>query len=88
MRLIDADGLREDIETIDYTDCNNYYDTVDFIDDAPTIEAEPVRHGKWEFAGDGIVGCTSCGETYHSRYVVPRNYCPNCGARMDLGGRK
>lgn len=36
----------------------------------------------WEFAGDGIVGCTSCGETYPSRYVIPRNYCPSCGAKM------
>lgn len=29
MRLIDSDALREDIETINYADWNNYSDTID-----------------------------------------------------------
>lgn len=37
--------------------------------------------GKWIFAGDGIIQCTSCDEVYEAR-VLPRNFCPNCGAKM------
>ena len=37
--------------------------------------------GKWIFAGDGIIQCTSCDEVYEAR-VLPRNFCPNCGAKL------
>lgn len=40
-----------------------------------------VKSAKWQFGGDGIVECSACGETYDSR-MLPRNYCPNCGAEM------
>jgi hypothetical protein len=40
------------------------------------IEAEPVRHGKWIDEN-----CSICGQyVYHGD---ARNYCPNCGARME-----
>lgn len=42
---------------------------------------EPVRYGKWEFAGDGVVSCTVCKEAYNN-VMLPRNFCPNCGSRM------
>lgn len=90
MRLIDADALREDIETINYVDYNNYSDTIDFIDDAPTIEAEPVRHGEWRKSRychnptDKFV-CSVCYglvtvSTFRNRCMY--KYCPNCGAKM------
>lgn len=54
----------------------------------PTVEAEPVRHGRWIFHRmdedeNGLYECSEChcGET-HSPNVVVR-YCWNCGARMD-----
>ena len=37
---------------------------------------------KWVFAGDGIIQCISCDEVYDAR-EWPRNYCPNCGAKME-----
>lgn len=52
---------------------------------AKAIEAEPVKHGRWDgpFKVDADhVGfkCSICAE-----YVVPCwNYCPNCGCKMDL----
>ncbi len=41
-------------------------------------------NAKWQFAGDGIVECSACEETYDIT-VLPRNYCPNCGAKMFKG---
>lgn len=56
----------------------------------PTIDAEPVRQGQWIFRPDHAEGvCTLCnfkiyGRPYNNTYlIVPYNYCPNCGAKMD-----
>lgn len=55
------------------------------IENAPTVDATPVRHGKWIDRNGAIVApfweryeCSECG-------VMSGNnkYCPNCGARMD-----
>ena len=46
---------------------------------AHTIEAEPVRHGRWV---DGIK-CNCCGQVDTTK----PNYCPNCGAKMDGGAK-
>ncbi|HAG12396.1 MAG TPA: hypothetical protein DCG49_00860 [Ruminococcus sp.] len=63
------------------------------IDKQPTIEAEPVRHGRWDeiycFSEHGIpmasYECTYCGnDIERQRGVVPA-YCEFCGARMDGG---
>ena len=61
------------------------------IENAPTIEAEPVRHGRW-IAHDVIenMKCSECGEEYRMPFdfnanVYPYNFCPNCGAKMDGG---
>ena len=48
-------------------------------------DVAPVRHAKWVFGGDGLVECSVCNETYDVN-MLPRNYCPNCGAKMDLEG--
>ena len=57
------------------------------------IDAEPVRHGKWIFNhGHAECACSLCnfkiyGRLYQNTYlIVPYDYCPNCGARMDGGG--
>lgn len=94
MRLIDADELEKTICNYEFGSPDkrikhggdivlNFY-MPKIIDDAPTIEAEPVKHGKWSFAGDNVIECSRCGEEYFSS-LVPRNYCPNCGAKMDGG---
>lgn len=51
------------------------------IDDAPTVEAEPVRHGRW--VGNSMdFACSVCG-VYQNMYTGKTNYCPNCGAKMN-----
>lgn len=61
------------------------------IDRIPAADVAPVRHGRW--LGWGKSGtptyenygtCSVCGEDAEI-YTEHRNYCPNCGARMDGG---
>lgn len=66
------------------------------IDEMPTIEAEPIKHGKWEgyirsvFHGtdeDGNpiyrdVTVWQC-QRCSRKTVIKENYCPNCGAKME-----
>lgn len=96
MRLIDADALkaiyskwlpqlsrpedkgsREGVETC-----------ILVLDDAPSIDAEPVRHGHWTqmlvSSGRPSWQCSVCGRRARGkRENLP--YC-HCGAKMDLEG--
>ena len=69
-------------------------DAVSVLHDVPTIEAEPVKHGKWIMRG-GKFRCSECDEKAlkkdiggtggfsHEYEQVKSDFCPNCGARMD-----
>lgn len=48
MRLIDADALKEKM-TVSALGGHKQYWVCGVIDDAPTIEAEPVKYGRWIF---------------------------------------
>ena len=50
---------------------------------APTVDAEPVRHGRWIYRNPrvDIATCSCCGDRWGSISVM--NYCPSCGAKMD-----
>lgn len=59
-----------------------------WIELIPTADA--VKHGHWIFRPDNSEGICSCchypiyGKPYNGHYlIVPYNYCPNCGAKMD-----
>lgn len=72
---------------------NQYMEVVPayFVREAPAVEAEPVRHGEWlpiyqtlynKHGASQIAtewSCSQCGCLLTDR----RNYCPNCGAKMD-----
>lgn len=53
------------------------------IKNLPTIEAEPVRHGRWKKRGNEKT-CPECGFIYYSNND-DWNYCPNCACKMDGG---
>ena len=82
MRLIDADKLMEFAKNhINHSiNCND-------IARFPTVDAAPVRHGRWNTSLDGITPfCTACGMKHRiTNFSKIPNYCPNCGAKMDGG---
>lgn len=51
------------------------------------VEYAPVVHGRW-IKHDGYTECSECDYWYDSPENEDAgdrsNYCPNCGARMDL----
>lgn len=61
------------------------------VKDMPTVEAEPVRHGKWKqwdsYGFEDTYECTACGESFVLIEGTPitngYKYCPLCGAKMD-----
>lgn len=66
------------------------------VKNAPTIEAEPVRHGRWVYVetigGMKHYHCTNCKEhnpgnecIADENQILWFEYCPKCGARMDGG---
>lgn len=101
MRLIDADVLVfkcKQISTLGWNErvapaswADAYKDFIEDIDDAPTIDAEPAKHGRWVYKNDYIGNtyyCSECGRAvYLDKYEEPNltYYCPCCGAKMDGG---
>jgi len=90
-RLIDADALAKKLNTFnDRMNGNEHFlngieSAKEIIENEPTIDAEPVRHGKWiGYAGTIGNECSVCGKWIDVlQGTAEMNYCPNCGARMD-----
>lgn len=95
MRLIDPkmsiDTIKSYIEVWDCKGCLPYGETqhnvmaVDDLEYLPTIEAEPVPHGRWIVRGQEIY-CSECNcESLYNPFGASKfsDFCPNCGARMD-----
>ena len=64
--------------------------TIMAIQETPAADVAPVVHGRWELERqpDGKPYCFHCsvcdGDFHHIGITQKYNYCPNCGARMDL----
>lgn len=103
MRLIDADELfnwgdKKLKDAVKYGNKSSeqqdwsystlmMYEIADEIFDAPTIDAVPVKHGKWIYNDEWWEFiCTSCHRGIGN--IKEYKYCPNCGARMDKGEMK
>lgn len=88
MRLIDADAFKWWVD--DHYDCTELGQIVtEWINDRPTIEANPVRRGRWihdgyDFQhGNDWIHCSECGKRGINVPADLTNYCPNCGAKME-----
>lgn len=90
--LISRKALLEDINA---AAGNNFMGTMvagtlsRFVKKQPAVDAVPVVHGKWIAYLDGehlmperYYKCSVCGDKGHR---FRRNYCPECGAKMDGG---
>ena len=84
MRLIDADALKNKLCEDCFGDCTRDCYEAHLIKAQPTIEAEPIRRGRWIREPNCWYRCTVCGDHYPSiADNMKYNYCPNCGARME-----
>lgn len=99
MQLIDRDALNKEFRDFvrasnnsDFEPTPNWNDAVSLVGSAPTVDAEPVRHGHWiwkERKGirEAWYQCSEC-NAYDLREIdVTSHYCWACGAKMD-GERK
>jgi hypothetical protein len=99
-RLIDANALMAQLEerqaflVKEYGHRDHYtsgfVEATDKVEQAPTVDAVEVVHGRWimYLDGDSIVPdrfyrCSECCDRGWGRKWP---YCPNCGAKMDLKG--
>lgn len=103
-RYIDVDSRITEIRKNYCAGCENYGgvrcrscwvdDAIGLFEDAPTVDAVPVVHGRWIIRG-GKRYCSACQkracvtrDTDDFWYTVGTDYCPNCGARMDGGNNE
>lgn len=91
MRLIDADELERDLESLkqDYEDEGCDSKRIDGIDDCieeirctESVDAVPVIHASWVEDDYGFNHCNICGWEWDTPETESA-YCPNCGAKMD-----
>lgn len=104
MRLVDADALLAELHQYD-DDCafkdefeyglQQRLDTCIYaVEDAPTVDAVPVRHGHWvrwyEEVHDSFgvayiphCKCSECGMEFDPYIANRMNYCFNCGMKSD-----
>ena len=87
MRLIDADKLLTKAVLINNLKGQVAWSAVPAIAilAAPTIDAVPVRHGRWETNSDrpDTLICSVCKCGFDMWKHDPHNFCSNCGAKMD-----
>ena len=98
MQLIDPNPLNTRLSTLDRLARSDAQSALlgrvfYILQTAPTIEAEPVRHGRWieqeGYDGDVYYSCSACGCDWICIDGTPEendmHYCPKCGAKMDGG---
>ena len=88
--------LRGEYSCFDPNEREYYHALSEAIRSLKTVDAEPVRHGRWETYTEhrqtndgreylnGWYECSKCRTMYPADYEHScYKYCPNCGAKMD-----
>ena len=97
MRPIVADRLKETLKGLSswskriavrqIEDCMLHDIFPRLIDDEPTADVQPVKHGKWKHVAGMNSKCSVCSHYFPVTEFDSRpfdiNYCPDCGAKMD-----
>ena len=87
MRLIDADKLKSELFDADWMMDNDEHMVEKIVGRQPTVDAEPVRHGRWikggYACGEAEWKCSECHEIDWRTSISRFKYCPFCGAKMD-----
>lgn len=87
MKIVDAEPIIEELYKIsDEKDELGEHefalgiDTVIYLlEQAKEVDAEPVRHGKWEHYPDcGVTRCSECDWSIEECWYS--DFCPNCGS--------
>ena len=89
--LLEERVADDDHNYADAWECNRFLEAaVEGLNDLPTADVTEVKHGKWlpyEFGNYRWRKCSACGiaDQYIDENDLEsvRNYCQNCGARMD-----
>ena len=97
-RLIDANVFENDIQKMFVPYGDGTYlsdknamiydealvDVLEVLNKAHTVDAVEVVHGRWIHKGAWHIECSEC--NYILAHIgEAKNYCPNCGAKMDGG---
>ena len=94
---IEREALMRQIKEIHCAECDSYHgvrcracwvdDTLDYIDSEPAADVAPVRHGKWLCVDTDTEQFFLCNRCKKKEYWES-DYCPSCGAIMNLEGAK
>ena len=89
MPLIDADSLWKTFENAGWWDNADRDVAQDLLNQAPSVDAEPIRHGRWVKSGyacgESEWTCTVCSNKEWRVSSGRLKWCPFCGAKMDGG---
>ena len=92
---IDKEKLLQEYWKTNLYMLSNHFEKI--IQDMPSEDVAPVVHGKWNgYTRSAFHGCDEFGDPIYRdvaiyicpecgrRTVIKENYCPKCGAKMDL----
>lgn len=92
-RLVDVDKAYRRFAGLDAVGCEPWFlrDIEIVLYEQPVVDAVEVVHSQWMLAEDDKLICSNCKnvkvayeQLCYLRSTSCWNYCPNCGAKMDL----